>query len=129
VGPALAADAECFHCHVGFNSTNNGIHNSGTRLEDLDLGREKITERPSDRGKFKVPSLRNVAVTAPYMHDGAFTTLEEVIDHYSRGGEGHPNTDPTIHEVDFTEQERAELAAFLRSLTDDSFLVDPRFRQ
>lgn len=120
--------AECFHCHVGFNLTNNGFHNNGTRADDPDLGREAITERASDRGKFKVPSLRNVAVTAPYMHDGSLATLEEVIEHYSKGGEGHPNTDPTIHPLRLSAEEKVELAAFLRALTDDAFLTDPRFR-
>jgi cytochrome c peroxidase len=121
--------AECFHCHVGFNLTNNGFHNNGTRLDDLDLGREKITERASDHGKFKVPSLRNVAVTAPYMHDGSLATLEDVVEHYSKGGQGHPNTDPTIHALDLTDGEKADLAAFLGTLTDGAFLSDPRFQQ
>lgn len=118
--------AECFHCHVGFNLTNNGFHNNGTRPDDPDLGREAVTERPADRGKFKVPSLRNVAVTAPYMHDGSLLTLEEVIEHYDRGGQGHPNTDPTIHPLRLTAEEKADLAAFLRALTDEAFLTDPR---
>ena len=120
---------ECFHCHVGFNFTNNGFHNNGTRLDDPDLGREKITERPGDRGKFKVPSLRNVAVTAPYMHDGSLATLEEVVAQYSKGGQGHPNTDPTIHSLDLTAEEQADLVAFLRALTDEAFMADPRFKE
>lgn len=120
--------AECFHCHVGFNFTNNGFHNNGTSPDDPDLGREAITERASDRGKFKVPSLRNVAVTAPYMHDGSLETLEQAVEHYAQGGRGHPNTDPTIHPLTLTEQEKADLVAFLRSLTDEAFLEDPRFQ-
>lgn len=120
--------AECFHCHVGFNLTNNGFHNNGTRPDDPDFGRERITEKESDRGKFKVPSLRNVAVTAPYMHDGSIETLEAVVEHYAKGGEGHPNTDPTIHPLELTAQEKADLVAFLRSLTDEAFLEDPRFQ-
>jgi cytochrome c peroxidase len=119
--------AECFHCHVGFNLTNNGFHNNGIRPDDPDLGRELVTERESDRGKFKVPSLRNVGVTAPYMHDGSLATLEEVVEHYAKGGQGHPNTDATIHPLDLTEQEKADLVAFLRALTDEAFLADPRF--
>jgi len=121
--------AECFHCHTGFNFTNNGFHNNGARFDDLDLGREKITEVPSDRGKFKVPSLRNVAVTAPYMHDGSVATLEGVVARYSKGGEGHPNTDPTIHPLDLTAQEQADLVAFLRSLTDEAFIADSRYER
>lgn len=119
--------AECFHCHVGFNLTNNGFHNNGARPDDADVGRERITERVSDRGKFKVPSLRNVAVTAPYMHDGSLATLEEVVEHYAKGGQGHPNTDPTIHPLALTSEDKADLVAFLRSLTDEAFLSDPRF--
>lgn len=118
--------AECFHCHLGFNLTNNGFHNNGTRPDDPDLGREAVTERESDRGRFKVPSLRNVAVTAPYMHDGSLRTLREVVDHYDRGGQGHANTDPTIHPLHLTEAEKSDLVSFLNSLTDDSFLTDPR---
>ncbi len=120
--------AECFHCHVGFNLTNNGFHNNGIRPDDPDHGRERITDRPSDRGKFKVPSLRNVAVTAPYMHNGGIATLEEVVEHYDRGGQGHINTDPTIHALGLTAQEKSDLVAFLRSLTDESFLRDSRFQ-
>ncbi len=120
--------AECFHCHVGFNLTNNGFHNNGTRPDDSDLGRQAITEKPSDRGKFKVPSLRNVAVTAPYMHDGSLETLEAVVEHYAKGGQGHPNTDPTIHPLELSAQEKADLVAFLRALTDEAFLEDPRFQ-
>jgi cytochrome c peroxidase len=120
--------AECFHCHVGFNLTNNGFHNNGTRPDDPDLGREGITEKALDRGKFKVPSLRNIAVTAPYMHDGSFATLEEVVEHYDRGGEGHPNTDPTLHPLGLTAEEKADLVAFLRALTDEAFLTDSRLQ-
>lgn len=119
--------AECFHCHVGFNFTNNGFHNNGIRADDPDLGRELVTERASDRGRFKVPSLRNVGVTAPYMHDGSLPTLEAVVEHYSHGGEGHPNTDPTIHPLNLSVQEQADLVAFLKSLTDPVFLEDPKF--
>lgn len=119
--------AECFHCHTGFNFTNNGFHNNGIRPDDPDRGRASVTERASDEGRFKVPSLRNVAVTAPYMHDGSLETLEDVIDHYRGGGRGHPNTDPTIHPLDLDDGERAALVAFLRALTDDVFLTDPRF--
>ncbi|MGA9521969.1 MAG: c-type cytochrome, partial [Myxococcaceae bacterium] len=120
--------AECFHCHVGFNLTNNGFHNNGTRVDDPDLGRKLVTERESDRGKFKVPSLRNVAVTAPYMHDGSLATLEDVVEHYARGGQGHPNTEATIHPLELSAEDKADLVAFLRSLTDEAFLEDPRFQ-
>lgn len=75
-----------------------------------------------------MPSLRNVAVTAPYMHDCSLATLEDVVEHYAKGGQGHPNTDPTLHPLDLTAQEKADLAAFLRALTDEALLEDPRFQ-
>jgi cytochrome c peroxidase len=119
--------AECFHCHPGWNFTNNGFRNDGIAADDPDVGRALLTGQPSDRGKFKVPSLRNVAVTAPYMHDGALATLEAVIDAYDGGGRGHPETDPAIRPLHLTPDEKADLAAFLRALTDETFLQDRRF--
>jgi len=119
---------ECFHCHVGFNLTNEAYRNNGIAAEDPDVGRELLTGKPSDRGKFKVPSLRNVAVTAPYMHDGALTTLEDVIETYDRGGRGHANTDPTIRALGLTPEEKSDLRAFLEALTDSEFLEAARFR-
>ena len=119
--------AECFHCHVGWNLTNNGFRNNGIAAGDPDVGRARLTLQDLDIGKFKVPSLRNVAVTAPYMHDGSLATLEEVIDQYARGGRGHPNTDPTIRPLALTDAEKGDLAAFLRALTDEDFLNDRRF--
>jgi cytochrome c peroxidase len=118
--------AECFHCHVGWNLTNNAFRNDGIAAGDPDLGRARLTRQDVDAGKFRVPSLRNVAVTAPYMHDGSLTTLEEVIEQYDRGGRGHPNTDPTIRPLGLTAAEKADLLAFLRALTDEGFLTDPR---
>jgi cytochrome c peroxidase len=117
---------ECFHCHVGFNFTNNGFRNNGIAADDPDLGRAEITNKASDAGKFKVPTLRNVEVSAPYMHDGSLATLEEVIEHYDQGGRGHANTDPTILPLELGEDEKADLLEFLLSLTDDEFLADPR---
>src|SRR5690606_5484877 len=78
--------AECFHCHVGFNFTNNAFRNNGIEADDPDEGRKEITLKDSDIGKFRVPTLRNVAVSAPYMHDGSLATLDEVIDAYDKGG-------------------------------------------
>ncbi|MEZ4891636.1 MAG: cytochrome c peroxidase [Saprospiraceae bacterium] len=84
--------AECFHCHAGFNFTNDMYMNNG--LDDdanqNDIGYQKTTNDPADKAKFKVPSLRNIAVTAPFMHDGRFQTLEEVIDHYDHGAKDSP---------------------------------------
>lgn len=117
--------AECFHCHTGFNFTNNAVLNNGMNTADPGLAR--VTEDPRDAGKFKVPSLRNVAITAPYMHDGSLATLEAVVEHYSNGGQGHENTDPTIHALHLDAGEKKALVAFLRSLTDTDFIADPRF--
>ncbi len=126
--------AGCFHCHDGIFLSNNRFSNNG-RGQGSDVGRARVTMRASDRGRFRVPSLRNVAVTAPYMHDGSLGTLEEVVEHYARGG--HPagvpippddNTDPLIRPLPLTPQDQADLVAFLRALTDDNFLRDPRHR-
>ena len=119
--------AECFHCHAGFNFTTNGFRNNGSDPNDPDAGRREITLKDSDFGKFKIPTLRNVAVSAPYMHDGALATLDDVIDSYVAGGRGHPNTDPTIVALDLTPADKADLRAFLESLTDDEFLSNPDF--
>lgn len=121
--------AECFHCHVGFNFTNNSVQNNGMYLDGPDMGRYLVTENPIDIGLFKVPSLRNVAVTAPYMHDGSLATLEDVVEHYVSGGKGHPNTDPLIRPFDLTSQEKADLVAFLKTLTDEEFLANPKYKE
>jgi cytochrome c peroxidase len=122
---ALGERGDCFHCHVGFNLTNNAFANNG--LVSADTGRTRITEKTGDEGKFKVPTLRNVALTAPYMHDGSLATLRDVIDFYSRGGQGHPNTDPIIRPLNLSGQEKEDLLAFLGSLTDEGFVKNPRF--
>jgi cytochrome c peroxidase len=120
--------ARCFHCHPPQALTNDGFFNNGSYVEGGDAGRQQITGRPGDLGKFKVPGLRNVAASAPYMHDGSLATLEAVIEQYDRGGRGHPSTDPQIEPMNLGADERADLLAFLRALTDERFLRDPRFR-
>jgi len=117
---------QCTHCHVGFNFTNNAFRNNGTRPDDPDPGRQRLTLKDSDFGKFRVPSLRNIAVSAPYMHDGSLATLAAVVDHYDQGGNGSPNTDPTLHALGLSDAEKADLIAFLEALTDDEFLNDSR---
>jgi len=92
-----------------------------------DGGVGDITLNPRDMGHFKSPSLRNVEVTTPYMHDGRFATLEAVVDHYSSGGKNHPNKDVRIQPMHFTDSEKAALIAFLKTLTDRKFLEDPKF--
>jgi cytochrome c peroxidase len=113
--PAL----NCTACHSGFDLSDHGFQNVGQYLHYTDPGRERITLQASDNGRFKTPSLRNVALTAPYMHDGAFTTLEEVVDHFASGGHPHPNRSPLLQPFVLSLQERADLVAFLHSLTDE----------
>jgi cytochrome c peroxidase len=128
-GEQLFADkAACFHCHPGGALTNDGFFNDGSYLDGGDEGRKEITGRAGDLGKFKVPGLRNVAVSAPYMHDGSLATLREVVEQYAAGGLGHPSTDPQIAPLQLAEDEIDDLLAFLEALTDDDFLNDARFR-
>ncbi|MBO9701862.1 MAG: c-type cytochrome [Sporocytophaga sp.] len=111
-------EGECFHCHTGFTFTDNSFRNNGLYQVYADSGRARITQNPSDIGKFKVPSLRNVEKTSPYMHDGSMATLEEVIDHYSKGGHKHPNKSPIIQPLNLTDQQKDDLISFLKALTD-----------
>jgi cytochrome c peroxidase len=124
----LSEKTGCFHCHPGGTLTNEGFFNNGVYSDGGDTGRQMITGRTGDAGKFKVPGLRNVAASAPYMHDGSLATLDDVLDHYTRGGTGNAFTDPTIEPLTLTADERADLLAFLRALTDPAFLSDPRWR-
>lgn len=109
---------ECFHCHTGFNLTDNSFRNNGLYLQYADSGRARITQLNVDIGKFKVPSLRNVEKTSPYMHDGSLATLEEVLAHYVSGGKRHPNKSVIIQPLRLTEQEKADLISFLTTFTD-----------
>jgi cytochrome c peroxidase len=136
----------CFHCHGGFLFTEGGHHNSA--LYDVDgegaypaedRGLIEHTSDPADMGRFRVPSLRNVALTAPYMHDGSVATLEEALDHYQAGGRtitsgpnagvgsASPLRDPAMMPFDATAEERSDLIEFLRALTDREFVESPRF--
>jgi cytochrome c peroxidase len=103
--------------------TDNKFHNIGVGVNDervSDVGRFKETERPEDMGSFKTPSLRNVAITAPYFHDGSRQTLKQAMDYYVGGGNSNPNLDQEMHPLNFlTAQERADLIAFLESLTGE----------
>jgi cytochrome c peroxidase len=129
-GEALFLDerAGCFHCHPAGMLTNEGFFNNGSYTPGSDSGRQALTGLLGDTGKFKVPGLRNVAVSAPYMHDGSLPNLEAVIDQYDHGGRGDVTTDPQIAALSLLDQEKQDLLAFLRSLTDPTFLEDPRFR-
>jgi cytochrome c peroxidase len=122
---------ECFHCHDGIFLTNNRFANNGSYRPGGDVGRQRVTLRAVDLGRFRVPSLRNVAVTAPYMHDGSLGTLQEVVDQYARGGRGHgaeadAAIDPVLRPLTLDDGDKADLVAFLGALTDEAFLHDPR---
>lgn len=124
----LGEKAGCFHCHPAGMLTNEGFFHNGTYDGGDDTGRELLTGRSGDIGKFKVPGLRNIENTAPYMHDGSLSTLEEVIDQYDRGGRGDPNTDPQIMPLALSPDEKEDLLAFLRSLSDPAVLADRRYQ-
>jgi cytochrome c peroxidase len=110
---------ECFHCHGEYNFTDYSFRNNGLYEFYQDSGRARITLEPSDAGKFKVPSLRNVDLTAPYMHDGSLATLEEVVDHYNSGGKNNPNKSGLIKPLGLSDSEKQDLINFLKSLTDE----------
>ena len=117
----------CGKCHNGVDLTNDALTNNGLYLHYEDAGHRRLTESPVDSAKFKVPTLRNVDVTAPYMHNGSIETLEDVIAHYMTGGQAHFNKSDIIQPFTLTEDEISDLVAFLKSLTDQSFLTNPAF--
>ncbi len=123
--------AECFHCHTDMVFTDNAFHNNGLdRIFDADNeGHFAITGAQEDMGAFRTPTLVNIALTAPYMHDGRFQTLEEVVDHYSENVQFSIFLDPLIRPNGFqlTDQEKEDLVAFMHTLTDDEFLTNPDF--
>jgi cytochrome c peroxidase len=124
--------ADCFHCHNGALMQVQKYSNNGLDEVFTDFGREKVTGNTADRGKFKIPTLRNIALTAPYMHDGRFATLDEVIEHYSSGIHISPTIDPMIEHastggVQLNSAEKASLKAFLLTMTDFEFISNPKF--
>lgn len=126
--------ADCMHCHGGANFENDKYMNNGLDAEAAitDIGRQAVTLLADDKAKFKVPSLRNVALTAPYMHDGRFKTLEEVIDHYNAGIQESATVDPAILNTKatglfLTKQDKEDLVNFLKTLTDNTFQHNPDY--
>jgi cytochrome c peroxidase len=127
--------AMCGNCHGGtnFNGWSGNYQNIGLDMNYADKGRAKITNYANDDGKFNVPTLKNISVTAPYMHDGRFTTLAEVIEHYSTGIQNHPNLNwvfksgNNAKQLNLTDPEKKALEVFLNTLTDVSFITDPKF--
>ena len=113
--------ARCTKCHSGFNFTDEKFHNLGIGWDDnkVDLGRYMVTNNPEDIGAFKTPTLREIARSAPYTHDGRFKTLEEVVNFYNKGGVKNPHQDPLIIPLDLTDEEKRDLVAFLHTLNGD----------
>ena len=112
--------AGCSACHIGPSFTDERFHNTGVAWRDgryADEGRFAVSRNEKDRGAFKTPTLREVALTAPYMHDGSLLTLDDVIEFYSNGGRRNPSLDPQIQPRRFNLEEKRALAAFLRALT------------
>ena len=123
---------DCFHCHGTEMFMDNLFHNNGLDMEPfIDLGLAQSTGDPSDNGKFKTPTLRNIEFSAPYMHDGRFSTLEEVIEHYNSGGNHSSTVDPLMKKLgvglELTNQEKQDLIAFLKTLSDSEFITNPVF--
>ena len=111
--------ANCVSCHVGPNLTDEKLHNTGVSWGSGDLGHFEVSGDSADRGTFKTPTLRNVPLTAPYMHDGSLMTLQDVIEHYVRGGTQNPNLDREIRPLALNDQDKRNIVAFLRSLTGE----------
>jgi cytochrome c peroxidase len=126
---------DCFHCHgeAGLQFTDHLFHNNGLDPSfEADPGRASVTGSPLDSGLFRTPTLRNVALSAPYMHDGRFQTLEEVIEHYNSGGVASSTIDPfmkyTTGGLTLAPSQKADLLAFLHTLTDTVFVQNPAFQ-
>lgn len=126
---------DCFHCHGTVLFTDNVFHNNGLQETIIDKGLGGVTGNPNDDGLMKSPTLRNIAVTGPYMHDGRFETLEEVVEFYNSGvHQNSPNIDVLMlkanrpnGQLNLTPDEKAALVAFLHTLTDSTFLSNPEF--
>lgn len=144
----FSARAGCSGCHRGFNlsgavlfagapDATEEFHNTNLYNVDgrgsypaADTGLFGFTGEPEDMGRFRAPTLRNIAVTAPYMHDGSIATLPQVVEHYAAGGRARPvgpGRDPLLRALDLSEEEKRALVAFLQALTDQEFLIDARF--
>ena len=117
------AKARCTRCHSGFNFSDEKFHNLGIGWDTntVDLGRYMETKNPEDIGAFKTPTLREISRTAPYMHDGRFATLEDVVNFYNQGGIKNPHQDNTIIPLELTADEQHDLVAFLRSLSGEGW--------
>ena len=127
---------KCASCHATDLFTDNSFRNNGLNVNPAlnDVGRYRVTELDQDLHKFKVPSLRNVEKTAPYMHDGRLFTLDAVLDHYGSGVVDSPTLDPVLKQngnlgIALSPTEKLQLIAFLKTLTDNQYLTDSRFSE
>jgi cytochrome c peroxidase len=123
-------DAECFHCHSLDLATsdaffNNGLQESASLNGFKDLGKGGVTGQVSENGKMRAPTLRNITLTAPYMHDGSLPNLEAVLQHYNSHGKPSPNKDPFIRDLKLTAKHKEALIAFMKTLVDTSYLKNP----
>ncbi|PJZ30944.1 cytochrome-c peroxidase [Leptospira kmetyi] len=109
--------AQCSACHQGDQFTDDGFHNIGLKSNRKDAGRFSLVPVKVMKGSFKTPGLRDVALTGPYMHDGSYSTLEEVVEHYDRGGDDSFNLDPNMKPLKLTKEEKADLVEFMKSLS------------
>jgi len=129
-------NSKCATCHATDLMTDDSFRNNGLAVNPMvnDVGRYKVTELDADYYKFKVPSLRNVEKSAPYMHDGRFGNLESVLDHYASGVTDSPTLDPLLRTngtlgIPLTATEKVQIVAFLKTLTDNQYLTDKRFSE
>jgi cytochrome c peroxidase len=118
----MSNKTNCSQCHNGFNFSNYTFENNGLYADYADSGRMRLTQLESDRARFKVPTLRNIELTAPYMHNGSIKTLNEVVAHYNTGGQLHKNKSTFIKPLGLSQQEQNDIVAFLKTLTDHSFI-------
>lgn len=130
---------DCFHCHTNVIFSDGDLHNNGldsVYAKEIDLGHFNVTQDPEDKGKFRSPNLRNVALRTHFMHDGRFTTLEEVVDFYNTGVKKVSNVDPLMTKdnrkdgvgLGLDEVQKKDLVAFLKTLTDSTMINDPMFQ-
>ena len=119
----------CSTCHSDINFTNYAFENNGLYNEYLDPGRMRLTGDVRDEALFKVPTLRNIELTAPYMHDGSLETLADVVDHYNTGGAGHKNQSELVRPLNLSAREKEQLISFLEALTDFDLINNKHFQE
>ncbi|MEO6189805.1 MAG: cytochrome c peroxidase [Saprospiraceae bacterium] len=124
----FSTKTNCSSCHSGFNFTNYKFENNGLYENYPDQGKFRLTEDSSDLALFKVPTLRNIELTSPYMHDGSIKSLKDIIEHYNSGGKNHPHKSKLIKSLNLSIQQKEDLLAFLKSLTDEKFIKNKKFR-